>query len=82
MDIHPGLRCDALAARPAAQDVRFPVLLILARPEWIDSLREQHTANPQAPRGFLAKPFLVEAVQAEVGRLLPRFALRSQAAVT
>jgi hypothetical protein len=36
----------------------------------LDSVRERHQAHWQAPRGFLAKPFTVEAVQAEVGRLI------------
>lgn len=67
---HPGLRGDELSQRLANAHPKLPVLVISAFQQGLDSLREQHRASPQSPRGFLAKPFTVEAVQAEVGRLI------------
>jgi len=44
--------------------------MISAFQQGLDSLREQHRENPQSPRGFLAKPFKVETLGAEIERLI------------
>lgn len=67
---HPGLGGEELSQRLADAHPKLPVLVISAFQQGLDALREQHRANPQSPRGFLAKPFTVVAVQAEVGRLI------------
>ncbi len=58
---HPGLGGEELSKRLADAHPDLPML---------DLLREQHQANPQLTRGFLAKPFTVEALQAEIERLI------------
>lgn len=67
---HPGLLGEEILKRLAAAHSQLPVLLVSAFHPGLESLREPHGAYSQAPRGFLAKPFTVEAVQAEVGRLI------------
>lgn len=67
---HPGLGGEYLSQRLAEAHPKLPVLVISAFQQGLDALRKQHQANPQAPRGFLAKPFTVEVVQVEVGRLI------------
>jgi CheY-like chemotaxis protein len=67
---HPGLRGEELSKRLADAHPDLPMLVISAFQRGLDSLREQHRANPQSPQGFLAKPFTVEVVQAEMERLI------------
>lgn len=67
---HPGLLGEEILKRLAAAHSQLPVLLVSAFHPGLESLRERHQADSQAPRGFLAKPFTVEALQAEVGRLI------------
>lgn len=67
---HPGLGGEELSKRLAEAHPKLPVLVISAFQQGLDALRKKHQANPQAPRGFVAKPFTVEALQAEVGRLI------------
>jgi CheY-like chemotaxis protein len=67
---HPGLGGQELSQRLAEAHPELPVLVISAFQQGLDALREPHQAYSQAPRGFLAKPFTVEAIQAEVGRLI------------
>lgn len=67
---HPGLRGEEILKRLADAHSRLPILLVSAFHPGLESLRAPHQAYSQAPRGFLAKPFTVEAVQAEVGRLI------------
>jgi len=66
---HPGLGGEDLSKCLAEAVPDLPVLVISAFHDGLNSLRKQHQANPQVLRGFLAKPFTAEAVQAEVGRL-------------
>ncbi len=67
---HPGLGGEELSQRLADAQPKLPALVISAFQQGLDSLRKRHQADLRAPRGFLAKPFTVEAVQAEVGRLI------------
>ena len=67
---HPGLGGEKLSKCLAAAHSQLPVLLVSAFHPGLESLREPLPAHSQAPRGFLAKPFTAEAMQAEVGRLI------------
>lgn len=67
---HPGLGGEELSQRLAEAHPKLPVLVISAFQQGLDSLRERHQVDSRAPRGFLAKPFTVEAVLAELGRLI------------
>lgn len=67
---HSGSGGEELSQRLADAHPKLPMLVISAFQQGLDSLREQHRADPRGPRGFLAKPFTVEAMQAEVGRLI------------
>lgn len=78
---HPGLGGEKLSQRLAAAHSQLPVLLVSAFHPGLESLREPHQADSRAPRGFLAKPFTVEAIQAEVGRLVAARATGRWAAV-
>ncbi len=67
---HPGMGGEELSKRIGDAHAELPVLLISTFQHGLDSLREQHQTNPQSPRGFLAKPFTVEALGAEIQRLI------------
>ena len=67
---HPGLGGEELSKRLADAHPKLPVLVISAFQEGLDSLREQHRADPRAPRRFLAKPFTPKAVPAAAGRFM------------
>jgi two-component system, NtrC family, nitrogen regulation response regulator GlnG len=67
---HPGLRGEEILKRLAAAHSQLPVLLVSAFHPGLESLRETHPAHSLAPRGFLTKPFTVEALQAEIERLI------------
>ncbi len=68
--IHPGLRGGDLSQRLAEAHPKLPVLVVSARHEQLDVLRQHHQTNPQFPRGFLEKPFTVDALRAEIKRLI------------
>lgn len=67
---HPGLRGEELSQRLADGHPNLPMLVISAVQRELGRMKERHQADSQSPRGFLAKPFTVEAVRAEVGRLV------------
>jgi DNA-binding NarL/FixJ family response regulator len=67
---HPGLRGEEILKCLADAHSQMPVLLVSAFHPGLESLREPHPAHSLAPRGFLAKPFTVEALQAEIERLI------------
>jgi CheY-like chemotaxis protein len=67
---HPGLRGEETLKRLADAHSNLPMLLISVFQQGLDRLREQHQANAQLPRGFLAKPFTATALHAEIERLI------------
>jgi CheY-like chemotaxis protein len=56
--------------RLAKEGLQFPILVVSAFQQGLDSLREQHRAQPHGLRGFLDKPFKLEELRAEIKRLI------------
>jgi len=67
---HPGLRGEELSKLLADANPDLPILVVSAFQPEVDSLREQHGANPQLPRGFMDKPFKAKVLHVEINRLI------------